>query len=918
MISTTPHGAETSPAPWHAQEPAQAMERLGVGPKGLPGVEAAARLRRHGPNRLPAPPKSGLLGRLKRQFENLLILVLVAAGAVTALLGHWTDSAVILAVVVLNAAIGFWQEGRAETALAGVRRLLSDTASVRRDGQRGRVASAELVPGDIVLLDPGDRVPADLRLVEARGLRTQEAALTGESAAVDKDVAPVPQDASLGDRASMVFSGTLVAAGRGTGVVTATGSRSEIGRIGALLGQVEPPATPLLRQIDRFARRLTAVILAVCLLVFGYAVGPGGYRWDDAFLAMVGMAVAAIPEGLPAVITIALALGVQRMAARRAILRRLPAVETLGAVTVICTDKTGTLTLNEMVVRQVVTDPDQAPAQVGGDGYAPQGTIEGDERAVAALALTGLLCSDARLRRDDTGWRVEGDPMEGALLALAGKAGLDPEVEHGAHPRHHEIPFDAAWSYMAVLTGGAGQAMIHVKGAPDRLLPQCSRQTGPGRPVPIDRVGWAARIEALAASGHRVLAFAARPAEAMRQIDHADIGGLTLLGIAGFIDPARPEAIAAAADCRRAGIQVKMITGDHALTALAVADELGLDTRGGALTGREIEAADDATLRRMAQRTSVFARATPAHKLRLVEALQADGHVVAMTGDGVNDAPALKRADVGIAMGIKGTDAAKQAARVVLADDNFASIVAAVREGRTIHDNIRKVIAWNLPTNGGEALVIILAILIGLPLPITPIQILWVNMVTAVALGLTLAFEPPEPGVMQRPPRRPGAALLDGEMIWRVALVSGLFGLAVFGLSAWVSGRGESLAYARTLAVDLLVAMEIFYLFSVRYLHMTSVSRSGLLGTRAVWLGLALAVAAQLLFTFAPPLQALFDTRPVSLADLAVVLGIGLALLVVLETEKLLRRSWRGKRQGHDRRAGPADGHGSPPAPSDP
>ncbi|WP_017929136.1 HAD-IC family P-type ATPase [Limimaricola hongkongensis] len=891
-----PQDAANATALWHALDAEQALAQADVGPDGLSQSEAALRLQRHGPNRLPEPPGRSLLARLRGQFENLLILVLVAAGAITALLGHWTDSGVILAVVILNAAIGFWQEGRAENALAGVRRLLSETASVRREGRRDSIHAAELVPGDIVLLEPGDRVPADLRLIEARGLRTQEAALTGESAAVDKGIDPVAPDASLGDRRSVAFSGTLVAAGRGTGVVFATGSRSEIGRIGALLGGVETTATPLLRQIDRFARRLTTVILGVCLLVFGYAVGFGGYSREDAFLAMVGMAVAAIPEGLPAVITIALALGVQRMAARRAIVRRLPAVETLGAVTVICTDKTGTLTLNEMVVRRVVTDPVAAAAQIGGEGYAPFGKVEGDQAAVTALARTGLLCNDAHLREDGSGWRIEGDPMEGALLALAVKAGLDAEAERAAHHRRHEIPFDAAWSYMAVLVGEADEAMLHVKGAPDRLLPHCTKQVGPSGPAPIDHAAWAGRIEALAASGYRVLAFATKPTSDLREIGHADVTGLTLLGLAGFIDPARPEAVSAAADCHRAGIAVKMITGDHALTALAVAQELGLDTRGGAVTGREIEAADDTELRRMARDTNVFARAAPEHKLRLVKALQAEAHVVAMTGDGVNDAPALKRADAGIAMGIKGTEAAKEAARVVLTDDNFASIVAAVREGRTIHDNIRKVIAWNLPTNGGEALVIILAILIGLPLPITPIQILWINMVTAVALGLTLAFEPPEQGVMRRPPRRPGAALLDGEMIWRVVLVSVLFGLAVFGLSAWIASRGESLAYARTLSVDLLVVMEIFYLFSVRYLHMASMTRTGLLGTRAVWFGVALAIAAQLLFTYAPPLQAVFGSQPVTFADGVVVFGIGVTLLLVLEAEKLLRRRWAGLR----------------------
>ncbi|WP_341212730.1 HAD-IC family P-type ATPase [uncultured Limimaricola sp.] len=884
---------DTLPAQaWHAQGGEQVLQAFDVSPSGLSAQEAKARQVRYGPNRLPEPPRRSLLARLKSQFANLLIQVLVAAGLVTALMGHWADSGVILAVVVINAAIGLWQEGRAENALAAVRSMLPDEASVRRAGARARIAVADLVPGDIVLLEPGDRVPADLRLIEARGLRAQEAALTGESVAVDKDVAAVAPDAPLGDRHPIAFSGTLIAAGRGVGVAVATGSATEIGRIGTMLGAVEPGKTPLLRQIDRFAQQMTFVILAVCVVMFIYAVTLGGYGSGDAFLAMVGLAVSAIPEGLPAVLTITLALGVQRMAARHAIVRRLPAVETLGAVTVICTDKTGTLTMNEMVVRRVVTDPDAPPLEVGGTGYEPRGEVTGNAEAALPLIRAGVLCNDARLLEEGGGWKVAGDPMEGALLALACKAGLDPEVERQDHTRLHEIPFDAAYRFMATLNDGPGGQGIHVKGAPDQLLELCSSQTGPTGVEPIDRSAWSRRIEDLAATGHRVLAFATKAAE-RGALAQGDIRDLTLLGLAAFIDPARAEAITAVADCHRAGIAVRMITGDHALTALAVAAELGLETAAPPLTGHDVETMDEAELRRRASTTTVFARSSPEHKLRLVEALQAEGNVVAMTGDGVNDAPALKRADVGIAMGIKGTEAAKEAARVVLADDNFASIVAAVREGRTIHDNIRKVIAWNLPTNGGEALVIILAILIGLPLPITPIQILWINMVTAVALGLTLAFEPAEPGVMDRPPRAPGASLLDGEMVWRVVLVSALFGLAVFGVTAWVTARGETLAYARTLSVNLLVVMEIFYLFSVRYLHMTSITPRGLLGTRAVLMGIALAVAAQALFTYAPPLQALFDTRPVTLGDGAMILAIGVALLVLLEAEKLLRRGWR-------------------------
>ncbi|MGR3321803.1 MAG: cation-translocating P-type ATPase [Pseudooceanicola sp.] len=880
--------------PWHALDTAEALDALKSDAQGLSASDAADRLARHGPNRLPETRRRGVLARLRGQFDNLLIYVLILAGIVTALLGHWTDAAVILAVVVINAAIGFWQEGRAEDALAAVRRMLSDDASVRRDGVRIVVPAADLVPGDIVLLQAGDRVPADIRLTEARGLLMQEAALTGESVASDKAVTPVPADAALGDRGSMAFSGTLVAAGRGEGVVVATGTEAEIGRIGAMLGGIGEESTPLLRQIDRFARRLTFVILAICVAVFAYAVGPGGYAAGEAFLAMVGMAVAAIPEGLPAVITITLALGVQRMAGRKAVVRRLPAVETLGAVSVICTDKTGTLTLNEMVVRRVVTHPEAPAVAVGGTGYAPDGTLDGDAARIAPVARAGLLCNDAHLVEGEAGWEVAGDPMEGALLALARKAGLDTDAERSAHVRKDEIPFDAEHKFMATLDDGPDGAAITVKGAPDRLLALCERQMGPDGPQPIDREGWAARLEALAGDGYRVLAFATRPADGLEELGADSIRGLTLLGLAGFIDPARPEAVAAVADCRRAGVAVKMITGDHALTAEAVAEELGLDTGGGVLTGRDIDAMDDDELRRRAPGVTVFARTAPEHKLRLVEALQAGGNVVAMTGDGVNDAPALKRADVGIAMGIKGTEAAKEASRVVLADDNFASIVAAVREGRTIYDNIRKVVGFTLPTNGGESLVLIVAILLGMPLPITPIQILWINMITDAVLGLTLAFEPPEPGVMERPPRPAGASLLDREMVWRVVLVSVLFALAVFGITAWSMARGDAPAYARTLTVNLIVLLEIFYLFSVRYLHMTSVTLTGLLGTRAVWMGIGVAAAAQALFTYAPPLQAVFDTRPVAPGDAAVMFAIAVVLLLLLEAEKLVRRRFAG------------------------
>ncbi|MCF3932175.1 HAD-IC family P-type ATPase [Acuticoccus sp. M5D2P5] len=885
---------------WHSIDAATVLDDLATSPRGLTAAEVETRRRRYGPNALPETARRSRLARLAAQFNNVLIYVLLGAAFVTLLLGHVTDMVVILAVVLLNAAIGYWQEGRAEDALAAVRGMLSETAEVIRAGERSTVAAADLVPGDIVHLEPGSRVPADLRIIEARGLTTQEAALTGEAMTVVKSVPPVAEDAPLGDRTSLAFSGTMVTSGRGTGVVVATGQAAEIGRIGAMLGDIEELSTPLLDQINRFAKWLTMVILSVSAVVFLVAVFLRDYPLDEGFMAMVGMAVAAIPEGLPAVITITMALGVQRMANRNATVRRLTAVETLGAVSVICTDKTGTLTMNEMVARSLVTHPLAPPTEVSGTGYAPEGTIEGDETpARARLIRAGLLCNDAHLRQEGDGrWEVAGDPLEGALVSLARKAGLDPARARAAMPRLDEVPFDAANRYMATLNRTEDGNVVLLKGALDQLLTMCADQAAADGAEPLDANAWLSRMETLAADGQRVLAFAEKRVGADEAIaEGAMKDGFTLLGIVGFTDPPRPEAIVAARDALRAGVAVKMITGDHAATALAIADQLGIDITAGALTGREIDEMDDQHLRGKAGKVDVFARAAPEHKLRLVEALQAEGNVVVMTGDGVNDAPALKRADVGVAMGITGTDAAKDASRVVLADDNFATIVAAVREGRAIYDNIKKVIAWTLPTNGGESLVITGAILAGVILPITALQILWINLVTAIALGLTLAFEPPEETIMERPPRARNAALLDAEMIWRVVFVSVLMALGTFGVFFLAIGRGDDVAYARTLAVNVIVVMEIFYLFSVRYLHLTSLTFVGVVGTRAVLIGVALTTALQFAFTYVPFLQRVFDSRPVVFADGLLVVGIGVALLLVLEVEKFVRRSL-GRRIG--------------------
>jgi magnesium-transporting ATPase (P-type) len=635
--------------------------------------------------------------------------------------------------------------------------------------------------------------------------------------------------------------------------------------------------------------------------VFAYAVLIQSYGLDDAFLAVVGLAVAAIPEGLPAVMTITLAVGVQRMARRNAIIRRLPAVETLGSVSVICSDKTGTLTRNEMTACAIVTaDQDVV---VEGAGYAPEGELRSlaglldpvRDPVLRELSLAALLCNDAHLRQHDGTWIADGDPMEGALVSLALKVGHDATAARRGYRRVDEIPFDSRHRYMASLHGcDNGQTMLYVKGAPERILSMCARVATLAGERELDAYKWHQKVEAHAANGQRVIALARRamPHGQDSLLPQDAEHDLTLLGLVGLIDPPRQEVVAAIAECKDAGIRVKMITGDHAATARAIALQLGLADDLKTVTGQDLDALGIDDFNQRAREATVFARTSPEHKLRLVEALQSDGSVVAMTGDGVNDAPALKRADVGVAMGGKGTEAAKEASEMVLADDNFASIVAAVREGRTVYDNLTKVIAWTLPTNGGEAFTIILAILFGLTLPVTAAQILWINMITAVALGLTLAFEPTEARAMRRPPRPAGQQLLSRQLWWRILFVSALMVAGTFGIYAWAMAREVPIEVARTMAVNTLVVMEIFYLFSVRYAHGTSLTWRGVLGTRPVLIGVTVVVSAQFTFTFLPPMQAIFGSRPISFGDGLVIVAIGVALLLIVEAEKRIAAWW--------------------------
>jgi magnesium-transporting ATPase (P-type) len=894
------------PPTWHDRPVDAVLQALQSTRGGLSSAEAAARLARYGPNRLPPPKRRGPLARFLLQFHNVLIYVLLAAAGITALMGHFVDSLVILGVVVINAVIGFVQEGKAEEALAAIRGMLAPKAQVLRDGRRQEIDAAELVPGDIVFLVAGDRVPADLRLIEVKSLKVEEAVLTGESVAVEKQSEPVTAAAPLGDRASMAWSGTLVTFGRAIGVVVATGSETEIGRISRMLAEVEELETPLLRKMAQFGHWLTWAILAIAAFTFAFGTLVRDYTAGEMFLAAVGLAVAAIPEGLPAILTITLAIGVQAMARRRAIVRRLPAVEALGSVTVICSDKTGTLTRNEMTVQAVRTADHEYT--VTGTGYSPHGGFElaGAEVRVEnhpilrEIALVALLCNDATLEQEGEAWRVNGDPTEGALITLALKAGLDPKFEAGAWPRTDVIPFESEHRFMATLHHDhTGRAWIALKGAPEQVLSLCTAQRAATGEQPLDPDRWRMAMDELASRGMRLLALAVKSAEANKRVlEFADIeaGGFTLLAIVGIADPPREEAIRAVAECRAAGIRVKMITGDHAATAAAIGAQLKLADEIRVLTGAEIDAMDAACLRRAAVETAIFARASPEHKLRLVEALQAEGEVVAMTGDGVNDAPALKRADVGVAMGQKGSEAAKEAAEIVLADDNFATIAAAIEEGRRIYDNIRKAIVFILPTNGGQAGVLVAAVLLGLhQLPITPVQILWVNMVTAVTLALALAFEPAERDLMRRPPRDPSGAILTPFMLWRIAFVSALLVAGSLGLFLWELGRGTSLEVARTATVNLLMVGEVFYLLSCRHLTNPVLSREGMTGNRWVWIAIAALLILQLAFTYVPAMQRLFHTAPLDPAAWGRILAFGVLVLLVVELEKAVVRRRRSR-----------------------
>jgi len=897
----------TEPRAWHAVSAEEALRTLGSGAQGLGTVEAARRLAEQGPNVLPRGKVEGPLRVFLRQVNDPLIGVLLGSGILAVLMGKATDAAAVFAVVVVNAVIGFFQEWRAGKALAALEGLVPDLATVVRDGERHQVPAVDLVLGDVVALQSGDKVPADLRLLTLRNLQVTEAALTGESVPTVKDAKAVAEDASLGDRLDMAFSGTLVASGAAEGVVIATGAATELGRISALLESAEKIDSPLTRSLARFGRVLTLAIVGVAAALLGVGL-LRGYPLADAVLAAVTLAVAAIPEGLPAIITITLAIGVRRMAKRRAVVRRLPSVETLGSTTVICSDKTGTLTRNEMTVTHLWTP--RGSFELTGAGYAPEGFLVKEGKTLTAapaevrrLLAAGALCNDAVVRLDGGRWGLSGDPTEGAIVVAAAKIGLGAEALRTVTPRADVVPFESENQLMATFhEAWEGGPAILVKGAPEAVVRASSRVDG-GATVPLADV--LAAASGLAQGGRRVLAIAVkRGAPSGETLTLGDATeGLELLGLVAMIDPPRPEAIEAISVCHRAGITVKMITGDHPETAAAIGRQLGLLAEGTAVSGRELDRTTDDAFPALASTRNVFARVSPEQKLRLVKALQGSGTVVAMTGDGVNDAPALKQSDIGVAMGVTGTAVSKEAADIVLLDDNFASIAAAVEEGRRVWDNLVKALAFALPTNLGEALLILVAVAFfpiqgGQPLlPVLPVQILWINLVATVTLALPLAFEAKEPDVMRRKPREAGMPLLGPFVIFRTVLVALLMAASAIGLFLHELHRnlerGEAPAWAtsqaQTMAVTSLVLFQVFYLLTCRSLK-EPFFRIGLFSNPAVWPGILGLLGLQAAFVHLPALNRLFGSGPLDPVEWVKSALTAAVILPVVALEKAIRK----------------------------
>lgn len=882
---------------WYTSEIEAVMAALKSSNNGLSEEDAKQRLALYGPNEMEQFKRASSIMRFLRQFHNILIYILLLSGAVTLSLGYFVDTGVIFGVIILNAIFGFIQEGKAESAIEAIREILAPTAEVVRDGEHHVIPAKFLVIGDVVSFKSGDKIPADLRLISAKNLQIQEAILTGESNAVEKNTDKVKEGVPLGDRINMAYGGTVVTYGRGSGVVVATGVNTEIGKIGTLLKNIQPLTTPLIKQMNVFGRwlALATVVLAAATFLVGVLV------WHDSieqvFMSAVSLAVAAIPEGLPPILTIILAIGVTRMARRNAIIRQLPAVEAMGAVSTICTDKTGTLTRNEQTIKNIVTARNYYDVEENnGVNFSIDGAaVAIKEHSDLSLAIdASILCNDADFSKDSHGGlHIHGNSIDKACLELGSKIRTDVQLLQEEFPRSDLIPYESEHKFMATLHHTHdGHGYIYIKGAPEQILQKCSHERIGGDSRSINKDYWNKQIEAFAGRGYRVLAIACKEATAEKQTllfkDVTD--DLVLVAIFGFIDAPRVEAAEAIAECYEAGIKVKMITGDHAMTAATIASQVGIDSKSGVLTGAEIDKMTDDDLVKVVGAVNVYARTSPHHKLRLVQALQTNHELVAMTGDGVNDAPALRKADIGVAMGQKGAEIAKESAAMVLADDNFASIVHAIEEGRTVYDNLKKVIMFLLPTNTAEAFVVVMAIVFGFLMPITPVQILWVNMVTAVTLGIALGFEAAENDIMRRPPRKARSSILSPFLIWRVIFVSILFVVCVFGLFMWELSLGADIKVARTVAVNMLVLCEAVYLLNCRKIYNPVLSFKELLGSKPVLISIAIALFLQVLFTYAPIMQHFFGTSAMSFSQWLYVLLSALILFLLVEFEKLIMR----------------------------
>lgn len=881
---------------WHAQTVDEVIARTASHAHlGLDPQEAAKRLGEQGPNQLPEAASRGPLRRLLAQFASPLIWVLMVGAIVTFLLEDYLDTWVIGVVVVVNALIGYIQEGKAEKALDAVRGLLADQAVVIRGGRTRTVASAELVVGDIVHLESGSKVPADCRVVEVRNLTAAEASLTGESVPVEKHLSAVASDAPLGDRASMLYAGTLITTGVAKAVVVATGTDTELGRIGVLVHEVGSVKTPLTRRLDRFAVQITVAIVLIGAIAFAYGYTVLDYAPGELFILAVGLIVAAIPEGLPAILTIVLAIGTRAMAKNRALIRRLPAVETLGSVSIIWSDKTGTLTQNEMTVSSVVTHSDNVV--VTGSGYAPDGEFQVgsavinplDRPDTLSLLHAALLCNRAEIRKDSSGdYLAVGDPTEAALVTLAQKGGLSRSGLLAEFPLVDTIPFESDRRFMATLHDTPdGQRQVWLKGAPERVLELIAASSDTPS---LDAEYWHEKANELAKKGQRVLAIAGSVVGAHDGLEsETEFPGLRLIGLVGVIDPPREAAKEAIATCQAAGIEVKMITGDHLMTAAAIGQQLGLRV-GTPLSGSEIDHLDDDALTARIAETDVIARANPEHKLRLVQLVKAAGSQVAMTGDGVNDAPALQAADIGVAMGKNGTDAARSASDLVLTDDRFETIEQAVERGRIVFDNIKKSMLHILPTNFGEILILLIALFAGWTLPITVSQILWINLVIAITIALALVVEKAEPNLMQRPPRPANEPLVTGRFLARLVLIATLITASTLWVFDWMVSSGASVEESRAAAVTMVVVAEMWYLFNVRRFTASGFSLETFTGNKVATGASALLLLLQIAFLYVPGMNVLFGTAPLDATTWAVIAGLGAGIFVIVEIEKWL---WR-------------------------